>query len=356
MMTLNQPISIFCPMVSAKVTISSELLDDIGQFTKFIIWALGSGYMTDDIDNVIEIGDYVIKDEMNYLCEVGMMQHSDESYSLTRLGNEYFTLIKVIDEFNSLEIIAHINCHTGLLEPPREKIYSFDEANNLGHRLSSIIAKEFLQNKDYENAKEYVFSNLGEMFVNLNQKQIKSIYVELKNEWQEFYKHLILESVPDFNEDMQSEAVKDVQSILLKRTIYSFQYKVINNDLNYYRNAIDTLKILKNLDANLLSDKSFELINLKNEESSINAGIKPIYLDAVSGKLSNWALNNNVRERKAVIDLPILHGKTNLSDNVLLRELNINNENRAFAPMIEEEKIFHSTQLYPYSFLKEQID
>lgn len=353
MKAIKQPINIFCPMVSAKVTINSELMDDIGQFTKFIIWAFGSGYETDDINNVIELGEYVIQDELNYLCEIGMMQHLDENYSLTRLGNEYFTLIKSIDEFNSMEITVHINCHTGLIESPREKKYSFDDANNLGYRLSSIVAKEFFQNKDYENSKEYIFAHYKEMFASLNQKQIDSIYVEIDNEWQEFYKHLILDSVPDFNEDMRSEAVKDVQSILLKRTVYSLKYKIVNCDLDYYRSAIDTLKTLKKFDAGLLSDKALEIIDLKNEESSINDGITLLYLDSVFGELSDWILNNNVKERKAVIDLPVLHGQANLSNEVLLHNLNIN-ENKAFVSVLEEEKVSLVTQLYPYSLLKDE--
>lgn len=58
---------IYCPVNKARVSLYSDMLDDMGQFTKFILWSIGKRYSLEQIDEVIELGEYIIREELFYI-------------------------------------------------------------------------------------------------------------------------------------------------------------------------------------------------------------------------------------------------------------------------------------------------
>ena len=96
-----EKLALFCPVIKAKININSVMLDDIGQFTKFILWAIGKGYKLNEIDQIIELGEYVILEEIIYLCKIGFIIEKNDTYSLSENGLSYLKLIDTIEYINS---------------------------------------------------------------------------------------------------------------------------------------------------------------------------------------------------------------------------------------------------------------
>lgn len=342
-------LKLFCPVVKAKININSGMLDDIGQFTKFILWAIGKGYSLNEIDQVIELGEYMILEEIVYLCNIGFVIDNNNSYSLTENGLTYIKLIDTIENVNTLGISVHINCFTGEVQKFNEHYYNIDGINGKIQKLPEIVSKQFFYNKNYANSREFVFENFTELFQDLNEIHKESINIELKIDKGTKYVIYELSEVPSVEFDYSNEAITG-PALLFKRAIQKFSYSYKDERLENYRNVLPTLSMMKKFDKELLSPKSFDLILWENEEREINKGNAVICVDAYKGEIVSSITNNYMKQRITIVQLP--EYQYELSEEIVRGELEISNNHYIISePTIEMITV---SQLIPFNLFSEK--
>lgn len=295
-------IEILCPMVKAIVKINSEILDDAGQFTKFILWTIGSGYTVENIDSIIELGEYVIQEELLYLTQIGFLVKDHDKYLLSDNGKSYLNLISTVEKINSMNIPVHINCYTGEVMGLITNTYSLENSPDI-QKLPDIIARQFFYNKDYANSKEYLLKNYMDLFENINEGQKESLYTEIISERTVEYILLRLDDIPSVTENSWL-ITSDTSAVILRHTIANISFKVVDERLNNYRNVLETLSLLKMFDEALLSQKAAEIIVWKNNEIIANKTMKGIFLDLATNELLNNIEKHHIKGTYSIIQLP----------------------------------------------------
>lgn len=342
-------LKLFCPVIKAKININSGMLDDIGQFTKFILWAIGKGYSLNEIDQVIELGEYLILEEVVYLCKIGFVIDNNNSYSLTENGLTYLKLIDTVENVNTLGISVHINCFTGEVQKFNEHYYNIDDINGKIQKLPEIVSKQFFYNKNYANSREFVFKNYTELFQDLNEVHKESIYIEIKIDKGTKYVIYELSEAPSVEFDYCNETITG-PALLFKRAIQKFSYNYKDERLENYRNVLSTLSMIKKFDKELLSLKSLNMILWENEEREINKGNTVICVDAYKGEIVSSITNNYEKQRITIVQLP--EYQYELSEEIVRSVLEISNNHYIISePTIEMVTV---SQLVPFNLFTEK--
>lgn len=115
-------ISVFCPMNTVTIYVASERIDDLGQFTKFILWAISNRYSVEEISNTVALGNTVVEEEIAYLQRIGFVNNSGSKYLISETGQKYLDLISSIENFNNMQAKAYLNCVTGNISSFNSKI------------------------------------------------------------------------------------------------------------------------------------------------------------------------------------------------------------------------------------------
>lgn len=102
-------ISVFCPMNTVTIYVASERIDDLGQFTKFILWAISNRYSVEEISNTVALGNTVVEEEIAYLQRIGFVNNSGSKYLISETGQKYLDLISSIENFNNMQAKAYLN-------------------------------------------------------------------------------------------------------------------------------------------------------------------------------------------------------------------------------------------------------
>lgn len=345
-------LQIYCPVIRGKIHINSGMLDDIGQFTKFILWAIGNGYKLVEIDQIIELGEYVILEEVNYLCKIGFIIEGESTYSLSENGMTYLKLIETLDYINSLELCININCFTGEVQKYNELNYDKDALEEDVQKLPEMISRQFFYNKNYANSREFIIQNYPELFQDLSEVHKDSIHIEIECDKETKYVIYNLTEIPSADWDFSNEPTRG-STLLLKRSIQNFSYNISDERLENYKNVLSTLAMIEKFDKELLSSKSIDIIHWDDEEKKINKGKTVLCVDACKGEIITLVTNNHVKQRKAVIQLP--EYQYEISEDIVREKLGIDNTHWVISePKVETTKVF---QLVPFDLFvqKEEV-
>lgn len=344
-----EELKLFCPVIQGKIRINSGMLDDIGQFTKFILWAIGKGYKLNEIDQIIELGEYVILEEIIYLCKIGFVIENNDTYILSENGLTYLKLIDTIEKVNSMNISIHINCFTGEVQHFNEFNYERNNLNEEIQKLPKIVSKQFFYNKNYANSREFLFDNYNELIKDLSDALKESIYLEIESEKETKYVIYELTEIPSADYDFSNENLSG-STLLFKRPIQKFSYSIKDERLQNYRNVLSTLFMIEKFDKELLSSKSLDMILWEAEEKKFNTGNMVINVDACKGEIVTSITNNNMKQRKPVIRLP--EYQYSISKEIVREELEIDNIHWIISePLIETMEVF---QLVPFNIFTER--
>lgn len=104
---------VFCPVTIGCIKVSSEDLDNLTPFSRFLIWALKSGYCEDEIITTIDLGRAVVVEEKTYLQKIGLIANNGK---LTPAGLKYYMLSEGIKRFNDMQHTIIFNTYTGKIE------------------------------------------------------------------------------------------------------------------------------------------------------------------------------------------------------------------------------------------------
>lgn len=284
--SIKKPLKAYCPVMDVTLTIGSELLDQMGEFTRYILYLIGQGYTIEDINEIIELGEFIIHEEVDYIDKIGLIQQSEYGYILTEIGQKYFNLLFVLDELNKQGIKAQLNCFNGYIYDSDWNTLTYKECDDNYLKLRVKIIKELYQNRNPANSKEYILNKFSNMIkANLKEDEIEKLYVSLSYERSDKYKEIFIKEASSIKEN-QSEL--EEADIIIVHNVIPFKIRAEFLELQEYRNVLSTLKNLKLFDFELISQKASNLLELEDEEKFINSinNQKIYYYDELTSEIT----------------------------------------------------------------------
>lgn len=295
---LKKPIKVYCPIMNATLVINSKLLEQMSEFTQFILYSIGKGSLPKDIVKTVDLGTYIVEEEINYLIKIGLIYLENERYYLSEKGKEYYDVIKIIENIGEEDLKVQINCFNGqIISPIKEVKLNKDIEENI-QKLKVKVVKELYQNRDFANSREYIFQKLGEVFEENENINLDNIYITIDYERGDLNIPIYIndvnsikniQNISNYHESkskcnseeitLEEDSEKNIQ---LKREILQIEVEVTYEELEKYKNTLTTLQNLLLFDQELLSDKSKYLLDLWERQKNIK---KIIYFDTVTNEI-----------------------------------------------------------------------
>lgn len=298
---LKNAINIKIPVIEAQLMVCSDDSNNFNKYSQFILKLLYEKKTTEYIAEITKFKKEQIEDEIEFLIKYGMVNKEQDVdiYSLTDVGIKIVTQIEEIDSFNRRNIKVLIDKYTGAVIKYRNDLVKVDGG------IYKIV-KDTYKNLNPVNSKRFLLQNYNEYFSNSN---IKDLDVEL-NLYSEFWIEIKLYKLREFvdyknsigyfnlqelnfilednSEKLLEQDEEDgIKSLAIKGIVYKFKVNVSDENLNIYRNYIDKIMDLNELDENLITENAKSIMNRFYLEENINKELnRPIYLDSVSGVIT----------------------------------------------------------------------
>lgn len=343
-----QAVEVYCPVCEAAVHIKSSIIDDVGQFTKFILWCLGKGYTIEEIDDVIEIGENVISEELTYLCGIGFVKEDNGNFSLNEKGRYFLYLMEIIEIFNASKLMVNINCTTGKIQRLNNNNIDTSCLKKGFQKFPSLVSWQLFYNKNYGNSKDFVIENYNKFFEHLTDTQIESLYVELEIKREPKFVKYRLDDVLPINEKYSLENMDDI-NVVIEQPVERIRYNIIDTRLDKHRHLIPSLLDQKKENKKNLSFDSIRILNLVDEEKKLNSKNNAVYVDSLNGKVFPSFDNKEIEYAKIKIKLP--KDEYQVSDQDIEAALNLK-MNYLKASKASTDEIIIS-RFIPFSVFKE---
>lgn len=281
---LKNPLKVYCPIMEAILTINSALLEQMSEFTQFLLYSIGEGYSVNEIIEIVDLGRYIVEEEIEYLFKIGLVHIEDEKYYLSEKGKEYYDVIIIIENIKEDDLKVHINCFNGQIMSPSENTKLNKDLEDGAEKLRVKVVKELYQNKDFSNSREYVFDKLGERFEENENIDINNIYITIDYKRGDLNRPIYIREVESIKaiQDTDKSNEDYIYDIQLQREILEVNVQVTYEELEEYKNVLTTLENLCLFDLTLISDKSKYLLSLWNKQKSIQ---KTIYFDTATNEI-----------------------------------------------------------------------
>ena len=274
------PIYFECPYSEIRVEIGSDMADEVGVFTKFILEAVQKNYTPEKISSSIAIAISVVEEEIDYLCGIGFINKKENhEFALTEAGIRFHKLLETIENFNRNSQILMLNRYTSQVEIPFTQEHVPTE-NSL--KLPARTKDIFLKNRNFENSKEIVLSHFHSFFENLTDQQIDSVYIQITSAIPGTSRYFYLDKHPSWKEN-QPQQIHERGSIYLKHPIDTITYRYTDNEYEKYKNLIDTLEKIMQFAPDLLSDKAACFLKKAAKIRSANDRNEKVYFDIITG-------------------------------------------------------------------------
>jgi len=344
------------PFLKATLILSTNLLDELGSFSSFLLIASEEKATVEEICRVTQLQKFVILEEYRYLTKIGLVEQStDELFLLTQRGHQFVNLIHVVEQFNKERHLVLINCITGCFEVYQEP--NIEKEVSL-QKLPSKIIYELYQNENPFNAKEILLEHFS-----FPEEVTEELNIEVELEYTPIYLSRSIKRIPQAEEQPlfsinepgeEDEPVRYNQEeeiyITMSRTFLAVQWNLETPSLDEYQNVIDTLSRLNQFDDSLLSKKASKILLLAKEEEQLIKMLPILYIDQLTGEIHKEipAIPNIVEQSKRV-DVrmtPVFHHtsfKHEVLDNILdLLKINREKEIFKYSFIVKEE--IHVTQ------------
>ena len=340
-------VNVYCPINSVFVYVGSDRVDDLGQFTKFVLWAISNKYSINEISDAVSLGDIVVEDEVYYLSRIGFILETESGLEITETGQGYLDLITSVDEFNNLRSKAHLNCFTGSVGRPNPTaiIIVPETALCLPEKISRFI----IQNRDYQPLQEYARSEYTEFFSHLRPEFLSSLYFYLypDDSSDPLFQEYSLSNIPAINDHFSST---DGTMVILSRNIVYLHFAYEDDRLLRYRTVIDTLERLSIFDSALLSTTAAELVQYARDERSVNINAEPLYIDGATGNIiANRPFQDELDTRK-LVSIPIPDYPYNYDEYI---EVAVSSGNTQYRRILKKADSICLRQKVPFTIFEE---
>ena len=285
---MKDQIDLYVPVRVGKILCHSKLLDDIGAFTKYMIWAIGKGYAEDQIEDTVQLDKSVVEEAGKELERWKFAKPEyDGQWKLTDTGKKYFELICCMEKLEGQDscLDCCVELYRGgieLIEKPIQTIDK-DDLPQGAIQLNNKVAGFFLRNDDYENSLELAKQKLQEKHL-LEEEYMDSLYTTLSLGKKTFRRY----RTPSYDLEAPdcSEEENDIQVAV---PITHFRYRRYWRALDEYRTILETLKNLRIFeqqrhlpDGTILSETARDILESFEEEQKEPA--IDIYMDDHAGK------------------------------------------------------------------------
>lgn len=352
---LREKLKVYCPIMKANLNINSTLIEQMGEFTQFILYSLGKGFNIDDINRTIELGEYLIREEIFHLEKWRLIESNEQGIVLTELGKSYFKIIEFVEYINNLSTEVQINCFNGIIMEDDGVIVSEDLCEDSIQKLKVDIVKELYQNKNYGNSKEFFIDKFNfdiyEKF-NLCEDEIDSINISLNYQKGNLYKLLCLDEIDTIDMIINKEEEVDEVDISIVRQIVKLKIKLENKHLEKYRYTLDTLKNINLFDSELLTQKAKNIIDIWQEEQALQNNIKDVFYDTATKQLTTYFIKNSDDSKLYKLNIPRFYDVNEIDYLDLKNVLNLN-EN--YKIQFVEESVFNFYNYFNSKHLQKEI-
>lgn len=353
---LKEKIKVYCPIMKAVLYINSTLIEQIGEFTQFILYSLGKGVNIDDINNTIELGEYLIREETFHLQKWGLIESNERGYVLTELGKSYFKIIEFVEYINNSIIEVQINCFNGIIMEDDGVIVNEDLCEHNIQKLKVDIVKELYQNKNYGNSKQFFIDkfkfDIYEKF-KLSENEIDSINISLNYEKGSLYKLLYLDEIDTIDMFFDREDNEDEVDISLVRQIIKLKIKIENNHLEKYRYTLETLRNINIFDNELLSQKAKDIIDIWQQEKLLQKNLNDVFFDSVTKQLTTNFVPNSSNYKLYKLNIPRLY---NVDELDYLELENLLNLDENYQIQFEEDSVSFFYNHVDSKYLQREIE
>lgn len=331
---LKEPVTVYCPVMKAEISIISQEVNELGLFSKVLVWAIGKGYSALEISEITGLPTLVVNDEIDYLVKIGLIEETGQEFKLTELGSSYFRKIVVVENFNDRKEQVLVNCVSGEILEDKFTLIEKSQLSSKDFLLSQRIIPELYWNLNPSNSKYFVLENynlsplspeeleLIDVAVQLHMEKDKKRYLPCKIHAVPFplYKE-ILNSVDDNHLIPREETAVFNETHSLLPFMYPIKrgkFLIKNRQLDLYRNLLTTLEKLKEFDRELISDKAEYILELYQYERYLQSMLpSEAYFDGVSGVITTsinpeYRLEENIRNE---VPLPVTYDLDSILQN-----------------------------------------
>jgi hypothetical protein len=326
-----------------------------GRFTQFILYSLGKGFNIDDINITIELGEYLIREEIFHLEKWGLIESNELDFVLTELGKSYFKVIEFVEYINNSSTEVQINCFNGIIMENDGVIISEDLCEDSIQKLKVDIVKELYQNKNYGNSKEFFIDKFNfdiyEKF-NLCEDEIDSINISLNYQKGSLYKLLYVDEIDTIDMALNGEEVDDEVDISIVRQIVKLKINLENQQLEKYRYTLDTLRNINIFDSELLSPKAKNIIDIWQEEQGLQNNLNDVFYDTATKQLITDFIQNSSKFKLYKLNLPRLYDVNELD---YLELKNILNLDENYKVQFVEEAVLNFYNNVNSKYLQKEI-
>lgn len=293
-------VTIFFPALVGSVKIKCGLLDNLNQFSRFILWATCNGFAEERIIDTVDLGIYAVKDEMKYLQKIGFL---DKSLRPTPQGDKFYSLITGIEDFNDRGIRIIINTFTGEVGPYEDGSIRENAApeNTLPSRFgNSIISRD----------------NYAPLVALFNKSHADGL--QIPDEYmEEIVPYIVIdESDRPLGIPYEYHPSESMDTPLLELTYDKpvWRFSLRDTSLDYYRHSLGSLAAIRDLDARLLSGFALGLLERHENEKTLNSTYGTMTVDL----FRNCPLPDNI-EPSSIFAVRALIG--NLDENGIKEEV-----------------------------------
>ena len=333
----KKQIDVYVPVKVGKILCHSKLLDDIGEFTQYMIWAIGSGYSEQQIKDTIQLDDSIVEEELQNFKQWKFAEYKGK-WELTPCGREYFELICCMEKLKNKGFPCLVELCNGQveLENGQADIRSGQELTSDAMCLKPEVSEVLLRNDNYENSLDTVKEKLKDEKL-LSEAYMDSIYTTLEfSDKEPRYRRYQL---PSYN--LETKAAGRGKTIQMAIPIAYLRYKKYFVLLDKYRTVLETMKNLRTFEHQMMPGE--EKILTKNALTILKGyekerALEPIgiYIDECLGKVvweSESGGVNKVMKRRTNIGnvLPVTKYQCEFKKNDVWRlELLSRNEEYAY--------------------------
>lgn len=322
---LKEKLKVYCPIMKANLYINSTLIEQMGDFTQFVLYSLGKGFTIDEINKTIELGEYLIREEIFHLEKWGLIESNQLSFELTELGKSYFKVIEFVEYVNNSSTNVQINCFNGIIMEDDGILINKDLCTDDVQRLRVEIVKELYQNKNYGNSKEFFInkfnSDINEKY-DLSDDEIDSINVSINYQKGNLFKLFYLDHIDSVDMILNIEDAYEVD-ISIVRNIIKLKMKLENYKLDKYRYTLDTLKNINVFDSELLSPKAKNILAIWQEEQELQTNIKDVFYDTATNQIITDFTQNSCDYNCYKLNVPQYYDVNELDYLELVNILNV---------------------------------
>ena len=295
---MSKNMEFFVPVYKAAILCHSEMLDNLNDFTKFVLWNIGKKKTVKRVNDTIMLGETIIEEEINYMQKSGLLNSLDYM-QLTELGKEYFSLMECFDVLGKDGFPCVIELVKGKLVLGEDiKLYAKEDLPENSVLCEKNTLDILMGNDNYENSLELAREQIIRNEL-LEKQYIDNIYTTLKIDKSDKLKDFYAKCIIKENGPMQ-EYKKDVYTTLgIPIGIYT--YKKYYTDIDQYRTVLPTLKQIKNYDERLLSNSGIKMVEDYEKESSETPIVN--YVNLYSGEIIDRPNDGELKQKDKVYHL-----------------------------------------------------